>query len=297
MELYHLHSFLAVVRTGSLSRAALSRNISLPGISKHIKMLEEYFGQPLFTRTPKGMVVNELGRKVQEHAERLEKEVEALNILKKKRPPLRVGVNLSPGFIDLLQLKSDLEQFNINGEVTLINHNTGILLESLGAGKLDACLAFGTVPSQFRKVLTREVHLMLTASSSIPEKSIDLSSHCWIINSDDCPFAQPNQLFWQAYAISPQSTILSQDQSRKDLVAQGLGIGFLEPQDSLDLINRGLGYHVHGHTVAVPLWIAFLEDNALPVVDFLKKVINRRYEVLFGKNLETQPLHQTELPN
>lgn len=41
MELYQLQSFIAVAQTGSLSKAAVARNISLSGISKHIKMLEE----------------------------------------------------------------------------------------------------------------------------------------------------------------------------------------------------------------------------------------------------------------
>lgn len=45
MELYQLQSFITVAQTGSLSKAAVARNISLSGISKHIKMLEEEIRQ------------------------------------------------------------------------------------------------------------------------------------------------------------------------------------------------------------------------------------------------------------
>ena len=55
-----LRSFVAVVETGSLSRAAAKLNITQPSISRHIRELERLLGETLFDRRPSGMVT--LGR-------------------------------------------------------------------------------------------------------------------------------------------------------------------------------------------------------------------------------------------
>jgi len=278
MELYQLKSFLAVVRTGSLSKAAVLRNISLPGISKHIRMLEEQFGCRLFTRSTRGMELTDKGKQILPVAKRIDQEMDNLTSLARQAPPLRVGFNIGPDFIELLQLKQLLEQHRADSKITLTNHNSGVLLSHLEKGELDLCLAFGKVPEHLRTLPVRRVQLMLMVPVTLAEHLTDLSRACWIVNTDGCPFKEPLDSFLQAHGISPQSTILAQDLSRKELVAQGLGIGFLEPQDGISLLRKGLAIRHGDAFLEVPLWVVYRDPAFGEDAKRLQCYIQERYD-------------------
>lgn len=279
MELYHLKSFIAVANTGSLSRAAVVRNISLPGISKHIKMLEAQIGYPLFTRSAKGMELTDKGQQVLTYAERIQNEVDALTALTKQASPIRIGLNISPDFIQLFQLKKLLEQHHPKNEIVLTNHNSGMLLERLKQGELDLCLAYGQVPDRFQKLLICEVQMPLMIPVHLQHEA-DLSRECWIINTTDCPFKGPLEKFWHTQGMQPQSTILAQDLSRKELVAQGLGIGFLEPQDGLSLIKTKQARQHGQYFLTISLWVVFLDPSFQPDAERLQSYVRMKYDTL-----------------
>ncbi len=279
MEIYQLESFLAVVRTGSLSKAAVQRNISLPGISKHIKLLEESLGLPLFTRNAQGMALTEGGRLALRHAEEIERNVDGLYRLAKKTAPIRIGLNISPDFIELFRLKTLVEERHPRNRTVLTNHNSRVLLGQLAAGELDLCLAFGEVPEHFRKLLVRRVRMPLMIPMSL-QNGENLDGKCWIANTADCPFKASLEEFWRLYGIVPRSTILSQDQSRKEMVAQGLGIGFLEPQDCLSLTTAGLARQHGEHFLEVSLWVVFQDEGYAETAQFLQQYVQRKYDGL-----------------
>lgn len=56
-----LRSFLAVVREGSVNRAAQRLGVAQPTLSRHIQALEQEFGAPLFERGARGMRPTDLG--------------------------------------------------------------------------------------------------------------------------------------------------------------------------------------------------------------------------------------------
>lgn len=280
MELYQLQSFLAVAQTGSLSKAAVARNISLSGISKHIKMLEEEIRSPLFTRNAKGMALTEKGRTVLTHARKIQQTVDCLNALSKQAPPIRIGLNISPDFIELFHLKKLLEQHRPNIETVLTNNNSGILLDQLASGELDLCLAFGEIPGSMHKLLIRNVQMPLMIPAKLAGESLQLSRECWVINTAGCPFKSPLEKFWRVHGIQPQSTIPAQDLSRKEIVAQGLGIGFLEPQDGLSLMKMGLARKHRSHYLEISLWVVFLDNGFRLVAELLQKYLRMRYDNL-----------------
>lgn len=61
MEIRQLNYLLAIYEEGSLTRAARRLNVVQPALSQQILKLEQEIGQPLFTRTPKGMIPTNAG--------------------------------------------------------------------------------------------------------------------------------------------------------------------------------------------------------------------------------------------
>lgn len=71
-----LERFRAVVEHGSVRRAAAAMNISQPALSRSIRMLEDDFGTPLFTREARGLVLTSFGTRVLAVASRLARDWE-----------------------------------------------------------------------------------------------------------------------------------------------------------------------------------------------------------------------------
>lgn len=69
MELRTLRYLVAVSQEGNISNAAAALHVTQPTLSRQLAALEEEVGRPLFTRTYKGMELNENGAKLLRYAE------------------------------------------------------------------------------------------------------------------------------------------------------------------------------------------------------------------------------------
>jgi len=76
MDLKQLRALLAIVETGSVTKAADVLHIAQPAISRQVKLLEEELGVGLFDRERHGMVLTPAGRKLVERARRALKELD-----------------------------------------------------------------------------------------------------------------------------------------------------------------------------------------------------------------------------
>lgn len=73
-----LHTFLGVLREGSLSGAARALGLTQPTVGRHVAALEQALGQPLFTRSPTGLLPTEAALGLRGHAEQMEVAAAAL---------------------------------------------------------------------------------------------------------------------------------------------------------------------------------------------------------------------------
>jgi DNA-binding transcriptional LysR family regulator len=76
MDATWLEDFIAVVRAGGLSRAALERAISQPAFSRRIRCLEEWVGTPLFDRAARTTVLTPAGERLKPFAEEVLRQLE-----------------------------------------------------------------------------------------------------------------------------------------------------------------------------------------------------------------------------
>lgn len=70
-NLYPLHVFRLVARLGSVTRAAQELFISQPAVSAHLRSLEQHYGEALFERTPRGMLLTPAGAAFSEQVNKL----------------------------------------------------------------------------------------------------------------------------------------------------------------------------------------------------------------------------------
>src|SRR6185369_2621606 len=106
MEIYQLRAFVAVARTGHLTRAAEQLHLTQSAVSKQLKALEEQLGAPLFERSASGMTLSVVGKRLMPLAVRtLEAAAEITSTAKllqgKLTGTLRLGTIIDPKSIRL----------------------------------------------------------------------------------------------------------------------------------------------------------------------------------------------------
>lgn len=73
-----LRTLLAVLREGTLSGAARALGLTQPTVGRHVAALEAQLGQPLFTRSPTGLLPTDAALALRGHAEQMEAAAAAL---------------------------------------------------------------------------------------------------------------------------------------------------------------------------------------------------------------------------
>ncbi|MEQ1515717.1 MAG: LysR family transcriptional regulator [Usitatibacteraceae bacterium] len=153
MELYQLRSFVAIVEAGQLTRAAEKLHVSQPALSAQLRALEEELDLPLFERKPSGMVLTAAGKKILKAANKVLAAASALQnearlIKGKVAGKVSIGTLSDPDFIRLGEFMNEavarfpLLQLELHQEVT------GVAMERVAAGELDASFYYGDISNQ-----------------------------------------------------------------------------------------------------------------------------------------------------
>ncbi|HEY6099949.1 MAG TPA: LysR family transcriptional regulator, partial [Anaeromyxobacter sp.] len=87
----HLRFFLALARTGSLSRAARALGVDRNTVARRVAALEEELGLPLYERGPQGWIRTAAGEELAQLASRVEEDVLALARHADARDPAVAG--------------------------------------------------------------------------------------------------------------------------------------------------------------------------------------------------------------
>ncbi len=126
---FRLKVFYTIAQRGSFSKAAEELHITQPAVTKHVKMLEERFGQKLFERkgyrvelTPAGEVLNTHAIAIFEQYQRLEFEMNSL--LGAKRGQLEIAASTTIAQYWLPPILAMFHQKFPEVQVNLTNVNT-----------------------------------------------------------------------------------------------------------------------------------------------------------------------------
>lgn len=134
-----LKAFHAVAVHGGFSRAGEALGLTQPAVSDHVRKLEETYGVQLFNRSPLGVSLTEMGRKLFAIAERqFEAETEAMELLSRGRT-LEEG-QLTIGADAAVHILPQLARFRLKHPrlaVRLVTGNSAGLLKRLDDFSID----------------------------------------------------------------------------------------------------------------------------------------------------------------
>ena len=146
INLDQLRVFQAVAQTGSFTRAADVVHLTQPGISKHIKQMEESFGTPLFDRSGRKATLTEAGAILFEATQGImaiidvaEQRIEDLKGLRGGR--LRLGTSFPIGVYLLPPVLAQFRKKYPGIEVTLDITVSGMIGPKVLASEIDLGLA------------------------------------------------------------------------------------------------------------------------------------------------------------
>lgn len=187
MDLRRLKSFLKIVDTGSLTRAAAALNIAQPALSQQLAGLEAQFGQKLLIRSQQGVTPTEAGRVLYRHAQTLLKQFAQCEIdIKITTSSLRgnVSVGIAPYSAGSTISLPFLEAIRATHPDILLHIVEGFAVtfsELIMNGKLDMAVMHGAGPMRgikFQPLINEEFFLVLSPNFTLPEsvhESVDVA--------------------------------------------------------------------------------------------------------------------------
>ncbi|MDB5954596.1 LysR family transcriptional regulator [Ramlibacter sp.] len=175
MNLKQLQSFVHVAEQGSLARAGAATGLAESLISRHIAALESAWGDRLFERTGRGMVLSEFGRRMLPDVRCALDQVQRLEAIATESagvPTGTVHVGVLPSLARQLLplLFADLRATAPGVTLHAAEGFSGNLDEQLAAGRLDLAVInrYGAKPGRGEEVLgTADTYLIGKAAAPL----------------------------------------------------------------------------------------------------------------------------------
>jgi LysR family nitrogen assimilation transcriptional regulator len=174
VDIKQMRQFLAVVRTGSLSRAAVVLGVAQPFLTKQMQTLEEHLGEALLYRNGRGVVPTEAGRLLEQYAETIvsatteaESAIRALSAAPTGEvvigiPPM-IGATLTVPVVEAFRAEYPSISLRV------VEAYSGYILEWLTSGRLDVGIIYNIARTTFQTAEPLvEEGLYLVAAPGVP---------------------------------------------------------------------------------------------------------------------------------
>ena len=295
MELNRLRSFAAVAEAGHLTRAAEKLHISQPALSAQIKALEDELDLSLFERTSAGMTLTTAGKRLLSEAEKV---LAAAQVLQAEARSLKgavtgvakLGTLSDPEFIRLGEfMSSAIERYPLL-EIEFQHEITGVALEHVREGMLDASFYYGDIQSpQVAGVVLREIGYVVAAPAEWRERIEragwgEIGAEPWIMPPEVSTHHQLAHALFRAHGVEPAKLIGADHESVvSSLVASGLGVALIREEVAVRMAEAGDVCLWRDVRIATTLWFIYLRSRTHdPVIrallDVLKDVWHPRLD-------------------
>ena len=176
MDLRQLRYFVAIVQSGSISRAALQLNVAQPALSMHVRNMELDLATPLLFRTAAGVKPTEAGLILFRHAHTILEQLEAAQqdirgSAAEPRGEVRLGLPSSVGQILAVPLILAVREHAPKMTLCVAEAMSGYVLDWLRQGRMDLAMTFRPVDDRglaSQPLLTEELLLFGPADAALP---------------------------------------------------------------------------------------------------------------------------------
>jgi len=147
MDLRQLRYFLHVAELGSFSRAAESLAVAQSALSRQVALLEDELGQPLLTRTGRGVQANEAGRRFCDHCHTILRQVEdaRADLAARRDTPtghLVLGMPPSAGRVLAMPVVGAFRATFPQATISVVEGLSADLIERMHAGRVNLALVY-----------------------------------------------------------------------------------------------------------------------------------------------------------
>lgn len=248
-------TFLCVCKHMNYTKAAKELNITQPAVSKHIHMLEDYYGTRLFVYegrtlrlTPAGEELRRGALTVMHDQRELYKRISSIN---EHKNSLKFGATRTAGDFVLPDFLCRYMKENKDADISMVIDNTYSLLEKLDSGDIDFALVEGYFPKNEYdyRVYSSEEFVGLGYKKMPPLDGIDgLFSNRLIIREGGSGGREILEQFLHSrnYSIYDFNAIteINSIHTILKLTAAGCGISFMYRRAAEEYIRNGLIYPI-----------------------------------------------------
>lgn len=273
MELYQLRSFATIAETGQLTRAAEKLHVSQPALSAQLKALEEELEQPLFDRTPNGMVLTPAGRRLLAGAESVLAAAQSLQndaraIKGAVIGKVSIGTLSDPAFIRIGEFIGTTTRRHPLLDLELHQGVTGEVLENVRDGVLDASFYYGELkfPSVAGLPL-REIVYRVAAPASWCDaiRQADwneIAGKAWIIPPPISTHHQLAHKLLAEHGVEPSRVVEADHEAVVgSLVLSGVGMALMREDVAKAHEAAGDVCLWDGVRIASTVWFIYLKDR------------------------------------
>ncbi|MEQ1370499.1 LysR family transcriptional regulator [Acinetobacter schindleri] len=180
MDIKQLRTFITILETENLTKAAAMLNIVQPAVTRQIQMLEEELGVKLFNRSRHGMALTDDGKVLEPYARRILEDIESakLELTANKgmiRGKVHIGVLSSISeLLSTLIMKLIKEKYP-EVQVKISVGYSGHLKEWLEAGDIDLALMYDATPSKLidlTPLVKEPLFLIGSAQSTLQQNEV-----------------------------------------------------------------------------------------------------------------------------
>ncbi|HTK25387.1 MAG TPA: LysR family transcriptional regulator [Pyrinomonadaceae bacterium] len=277
MEIRQLKAFLAIAEAKTFTAGARRVNVTQAAISMQIRQLEDEVGLPLFTRTPRRVILTEAGEYLLDRARKILREhdsalAEIAEVAGAEHGRLRIG-SASAMFAtqQLPFIMQKLKQKFPNADLTVSSGTSQRLVDKIMHGEVD--MAFISLPVDNPNITTELLFSDEIIAIAHPkhilasEKYISaatLAGENLILGERGGNTRRMVDEFFAAANVKPNITMeLSRQEAINQMVEMGLGVGLAGAKTVAREIREGrlISWYIEGAEIKWELGLGRLRGG------------------------------------
>lgn len=270
---------------GTIRGTAKAILISQPAVTQRLKYIEEYFGEAIFIRTSKKLIVTPSGEMILAHAGKVMEQEQAIkNTLAQTSKEVQGTLSIAcSSLISQRFLPSILAEFTKAYPKVSIDLVTGISEDIKRDHKnYHVCIIRGEKLKESTSVRLFDDPLYLFDTEKFPKDKLKERPLISFKSDDSMHELVDHWLYHHQNEIKPLKTIrVDQIETCKQFMKQGLGMAVL-PESVSDFMKDEyphLALKLNGNSVTRDTWVSYQEGiRNLPQVDhFIQALLNEKF--------------------